>query len=306
MCLIFILMSSGTIAEESADGIIHDHSQRLEVEYLTVALVQLDSSDVGDWDVIDAHVARAKAGGAEFVVFPESSHLGWLNPAAFSSASLIPGPVTNKLAAIATRNEVWIAFGTAERGPQVVGTSVYLPYDAGVVIEPTGDIVLHSRKSNVLRNAFDPEKCPPEVINPDGGCNYHPSPAGEIPVSHTPLGRTAILVCADAYMHDTSALDRLKALGTEAIIVVWGVTASNLDECGNTGYNAVEFARDAALYTDTLVIGSNAVGERPYGRYLPSVYCGYSGIVTGSGRIVGQTQSEPGVFLFEVPIGASD
>ena len=235
------LISSIVSAESSIPRLFHSHSQFLGAKTITVALVQLDSDDVGNWDVLNARVAQAKAGGAEIVVFPESSNLGWLNPSAFETASPIPGPVTDSMANIAVQHNVWIAFGTAERGPQVA-PSVYLPFDAGVVINPSGDIVLHSRKFNVLKNAFNPANCPPAAVNPGGGCNYHSAPVSNITVMDSPLGKTAILVCADAYTYDTAALDRVKSLGATAIIVVWGVTAGQLDQCGASGFNAVEYA----------------------------------------------------------------
>ncbi len=183
---VFSLMSAVAAAESSESTPFYNHSQFLGVETVTVALVQLESVDVGNWDVVNAHVAQAKAGGAEFVIFPESSYLGWLNPGAFEDAAPIPGLVTSALAQIAVQNGVWIAFGTSERGPQVSPT-VYLPYDAGVLINPAGEIVIHSRKFDVLKNAFNPQKCPPPAVNPGGGCNYYSSPVSEITVVGTPL-----------------------------------------------------------------------------------------------------------------------
>lgn len=299
--LIFFAISRIVAADSSAPRAFHNHSQFLGVETVTVALVQLRSLDVGNWGMINTMVAEAKARGAEFVVFPEASYLGWLNPAVFTAAGPIPGPGTDALAQIAKQHGIWIAFGMAEQGQQA-GGSVHFAYDSGVVIDPTGSLVLHNRKYSVLKNAFDPQKCPPPVRNPDGGCNYLSSPVSDIGVAQTPLGTTAILVCADAYTYDTAALDRVKSLGAQTILVVWGVTAGQAHQCGSSGFSAVEYAKQAALYTDSLVIGANAVGDRPYGRFLPSVYCGFSGIVTGDGSIIGKTEANPGVFIFQVPV----
>ncbi len=301
-CVLFAI-SKMVAADNPAPRAFHNHSQFLGIETVTVALVQLRSLDVGNWGMINAMVAQAKARGAEFVVFPEAAYLGWLNPAVFTAADPIPGPATDALAKIAKQHEIWIAFGMAEQGPQA-GGSVHFTFDSGVVIDPTGSLVLHSRKYSVLKNAFDPQKCPPPVTNPGGGCNYLSSPVSDIGVAQTPLGTTAILVCADAYTYDTRALDRVKNLGAQTILVVWGVTAGQVDQCGSSGFSAVEYAKQAALYTGSLVIGANAVGDRPYGRFLPSVYCGFSGIVTGDGSIVGTTEADPGVFIFQVPIAA--
>ena len=281
----------------------HNFSQFLGVQPTTVALIQMNSSNAGNWPAINALVAQAKAGGAAIAIFPEGSFLGCLNPPVFEAAPPIPGALTNVLAQMAIDNGIWIAFGMAERGPEV-SPSVYLPYDAGVVIDPSGQIVLHSKKYNVLRNAFNPEYCPPAARNPGGGCNYLSSPVSEFTVAETPLGTTAILVCADAYTYDVTALQRVKDLGATAIIVVWGVAAGSLDQCGASGFNATLFARQAALYTNSLVVGANAVGNRPYGRFLPSVYCGNSGVVAGDGQILGEAGGTAGVVFFQVPVTA--
>ncbi|MEO3431368.1 carbon-nitrogen hydrolase family protein [Pelagibius sp. CAU 1746] len=269
-----------------------------------VALVQLDSANAGNWGVVAARVAEAKQNGAAFVIFPESSYLGWLNPAAFSEAATVPGAVTETLSKIAMDNEVYIAFGLAERGP-AVSPGIYLPYDAGVLIGPDGSIVLHSRKHEVLKNAFNPADCPPGTTDPDGGCSYYQAPVSAIPLAETPLGKTAVLVCADAYTYQTAALDHVKALGVQTIIVVWGVTASQESECGTAGFSAVDYASEAAQYSGALVIGANAVGNRPYGRFLPSLYCGYSGIVAADGTVIGSTAGATGVFVYDVPLATA-
>ena len=301
LALMCCILASPSFAQYGGDRPFHNQSRFLGTETVTVALVQLPSAEVGDWDDIQLFVQEASNKGADFVVFPESSYLGWLNPAVFEQAVPIPGDVTQQLGRIASDFNVWIAFGTSEQGPSA-GDGVYYPYDSGVIISPNGDIALHARKHNVLENSFTPSDCPPEVQNPGGGCNYLAAPVDNLGVVETPLGTTAILVCADAYTYDTAALDRVKSLGAEAIIVVWGVTAGQKDQCGSDGFNATTYAQSAATYTGALVIGANAVGNRPYGRYQPSVYCGYSGISAPDGAIIGETETDGGVFVYEVPV----
>ncbi len=302
---LFLMAMAVAITETSAQTVkqpaLHATSVFRGTQTATVALVQLGSENAGKIDVVEKWVAQAKSEGAVFVVFPESSYLGWLNPTAFTDATVVPGPLTDQLSKLAIKYSVYIAFGFAERGTKVSDT-VYLPYDAGVLIGPDGKIILHSRKYQVLKNAFNPDDCPEGTKNPGGGCNYLQSPADLIPVADTPLGKTAILVCADAYTYDTAVLDRLKSLGVQSIIVVWGVAAGQQDQCGTEGFNAVGYASQAAKQSNAMVIGANAVGERPYGRFLPSVYCGFSGIVAADGTVLGKTEGERGVFLFDVPL----
>ncbi len=300
---VFALIGGYAQAEDIKQPALHATSVFRGAETVTVALVQLQSENVGNWEVVEQWVEEAKSEGADFVVFPESAYLGWLNPAAFTEATTVPGPVSDILSRIAARNNVYIAFGLAEKGPNVSG-DVYLPYDAGLLIGPDGSILIHSRKHQVLKNAFNPADCPAGTTDSTGGCSYYQATVDMIPVVPTVLGNTAVLVCADAYTYDTTALDHVKSLGVQTIIVVWGVTAGQEDQCGTDGFNAVGFAKDAATYANATVIGANAIGQRPYGRFLPSVYCGYSGIVAADGTILGSVDGTGGVFLFDVPTGA--
>lgn len=301
LALALTMLGTATLAQDTDQPALHATSVFQGEESATIALVQLNSTNTGSWGVIDDWTAQAKAKGAEFVVFPESSYLGWLNPEAFSEATVVPGAVTDALGKIAAKHEVYIAFGFAERGPQV-SADVFLPYDAGTLIGPDGTILIHSWKHQVLKNAFNPADCPAGTTDPSGGCSYYQATVDMIPVVDTPLGKTAVLVCADAYTYDTTALDHVKSLGAETIIVVWGVAAGQLDQCGADGFNATGYASQTAEYTGAMVIGANAVGNRPYGRFLPSVYCGYSGIVAADGTILGSAPVDGGVFVYDVPI----
>mmetsp|Transcript_18651 Transcript_18651/g.16218 ORF Transcript_18651/g.16218 Transcript_18651/m.16218 type:complete len:91 (-) Transcript_18651:163-435(-) len=49
-----------------------------------VAVIQLNSSYVGNFIQMTKLAAEAKEQGAELVIFPESSVFGWLNPAVFT------------------------------------------------------------------------------------------------------------------------------------------------------------------------------------------------------------------------------
>lgn len=50
------------------------------------------------------------------------------------------------------------------------------------------------------------------------------------------------------------------------------------------------------------VIGANATGQRPYGRFLPSWYCGMSGFAKPTGEVGGVTNPQDETGLFDVPI----
>ena len=270
-----------------------------------VAMVQLQSSDVGNFGVMKTLAQQAKAQGAQLVIFPEASDFGWLNPAVFTQAAPIPGPISDQFAAIATSVNIWVATGLSEQGPKAGPGSLpnaYQAYDSGILINPQGQIVLHHRKFNVLQNAFDPAAC--QAILNEPQCAYTPGSLSDITTVQTPFGsRTSLLVCADAYTYPpASALSTLKALSPDFVIVPWGITAGTQAECGTSGFNATGYASQAAAYLKSaFVVGANGVGPRNYGRFLPSVYCGDSGYATPTGASVETSQPTQELVLLTIP-----
>jgi len=270
----------------------------------TVAMVQLRSSDVGNFDRMKTLAQQAKAQGAQLVIFPEGSDFGWLNPAVFTQAAPIPGAYSDQFVAIATSVNIWVAAGLSEKGPKAGPGSLpnaYQAYDSGILINPQGQIVLHHRKFNVLQNAFDPAAC--QAILNQSQCAYTPGPLSDITTVQTPFGKTALLVCSDAYTYPpATALDTLRAMTPEIVIVPWGITAGTQAQCGTSGFNATGFASEAAAYLKSaFVVGANAVGVRNYGRFLPSVYCGDSGYATPTGQSVEASQPTQELVLLTIP-----
>jgi N-carbamoylputrescine amidase len=265
-----------------------------------IALVQLPSSKVGDFTAMLEYAKTAKSQGAQMVVFPEESVFGWLNPDVFYEAKPIPGETVNAFAAIAKAANIWVVAGLAERGPKIAGNpDVYDVYDAGVVLDPSGQLVLHQRQHNVIKNAFS--VCPAKFGSE--GCSYTSGQLSDVKVVDTVLGRLAILVCADAYTYDPSALDAVKAYKPDIVVVPWGVTAASNEECGKEDFNATGYAAKAAAYLKSAyVVGANGVGPRPYGRFLPSWYCGTSGFATPDGQVGGAADGQQELIVFEIPI----
>lgn len=268
-----------------------------DASFVTVAIVQLPTPSVGNFAAMQQFAIQAKTGGAELIVFPEGSVFGWLNPDVFTKADRIPGAYSDQLATIAKTAKLWVAAGLAERGPkagQGALAGAYQAYDSAILINPEGEIVLHQRKINVLANAFDRAECQRILNEPE--CSYTPGLATDIKTVQTPFGKTALLVCADAYTYPpATALNALKNLQPTFVIVTWGITAAAESDCGGEYFDATVSAAEAAAYLKTaFVVGANAVGPRTYGRFLPSVYCGTSGYSTPAGKgIEGQPRTKP-------------
>lgn len=264
-----------------------------------VALVQLNSSNAGNYDEMLNAAIEGKNGGADLVVFPESSAFGWLNPTVFTDAQPIPGDISDRFSKLAKKSGVWVAAGLAERGPKA-GDGIYHAYDSAILLNPKGELVLHHRKNNVLRNAFNKEKCPSSIGTE--GCSY--TAGNDVSIANTPFGKTSLLVCADAYTYETSTLDKVKQLKPDVVIIPWGVAAEKQSQCGKKYYNATIMAANAARYLKTAhVIGANATGKRPYGRYQPSVYCGNSGYATPTGAIGGMANTAEPIVFIDIPRG---
>lgn len=272
-----------------------------------VAVVQLQSADVGDFEKIRSFVVQAKGQGAELVIFPESSVFGWLNPDVFTQAEPIPGLFSDQFAEIAVSESIWIAAGLAEKGPKAGQGSLpnaYYAYDSGILINPRGEIVIHHRKNNVLKNAFNPEDCK-RILNQDQ-CNYLEGPISDVTTVQTPFGKTSLLVCADAYIpgeyNPGDAIKALKSLNPEFVIVPWGITAGSESDCGNPGFNATGFASQTATFLASAnVVGANGLGAREYGKYLPSLYCGASGYADPTGKAVEVENPTAPMAVFEIP-----
>ncbi len=277
-----------------------------EPQSFTVAAVQLQASDVGDFDKMKSLAAAAKQQGAQLVIFPESSIFGWLNPAVFTEAEPIPGKFSDQFAAIAKSVNIWVAAGVEERGPKAGAGSLpnaYQAYDSGILINPQGQLVLHHRKYNVLKNAFNPDDCK-KILGQDQ-CSYTEGSLSDITAVQTPFGKTSILVCADAYIPSEYnaglALKTLKTLVPEFVIVPWGITAGAQSECGSSGFNATGYASQAASFLQSaFVVGANGVGPRVYGKYLPSVYCGTSGYADPTGHSVEATNPTSELTIFAI------
>ncbi len=271
------------------------------------AVVQLRADDVGDFARMRMLAQSAKARGADLVIFPEESVFGWLNPQAFTQGAPVPGAYSDRFAAIARDVGIWVAAGLAEQGPPAGPGALpgaHYAYNSAILIDRQGRIVLHQRKVNVLRNAFDPAACK-AILNLEQ-CNYLPGDLADVAVADTPFGKVSLLVCSDAFAEPaTPALERLKALRPDIVIVPWGITAASPDQCGADGFNATMSAVRASGYLGSGVVGANAVGTRRYGKYLPSVYCGTSGYAAPSGppAEAEPPQAELAVFRME-PVGS--
>ena len=162
---------------------------------------------------IDRAAARCVELGADIAVFPETSLLGWDNPAAWNRSSTLPnGPDAVALGAIARRRNLTMVVGLAER---VNATTLY---DSAVLLSGSdGSVLGVHRKINVIRHLMTP-----------------PYSAGSIDpenvwVVDTPCcGRVGVLICADTFRQDV--LQLLASQRPDIVLVPYGWSGCPVDD----------------------------------------------------------------------------
>ncbi|CAN7151897.1 carbon-nitrogen hydrolase family protein [Pararhizobium sp. LjRoot238] len=171
--------------------------------YFRVALAQV----MPDADS-DGYIASAAKAGADVVVFPEmfsngysrfdpedeASQKSWID-----AAVELDGTFIDKFRSAARRNGVAVVATFLERGK-------VKPFNSAVLIDSSGEIVLHQRKRHICFFAIPEEVCAPgessEVIRLQTG-------AGEIAIG--------IMICMDREFPDVAS-DLVRA-GAEIILV---------------------------------------------------------------------------------------
>lgn len=151
-------------------------------------------------------VALAAQAGAQLIVLPEAMDVGWTHPSARELAEPIPEGITvAALRAWARSHRVWICSGVTERAGSAV-------YNAAVLLNADGEVVLHHRKLNEL-----------EIGHPfyDGG--------DRLGVVATPWGTVGLMICADAFARDQVITRTLGYMGAQLILspCAWAVPADH-------------------------------------------------------------------------------
>lgn len=148
-------------------------------------------------------IARARASGCRLVVLPECLDLGWNDPSAIDMAQPIPGRHSEQLAKAAQRNQIFVVAGLVERAGEKF-------FNAAVLIDPAGKIILHHRKINELDIALDLYAV-----------------GDRLGVAETPLGTLGVNICADNFPNSLCIGDTLARMGAQVILspCAWAVDA---------------------------------------------------------------------------------
>ncbi len=215
------------------------------------------------------HAIRGAAEqGCRLVVLPECLDLGWTDPSARTLAVPIPGPHAEVLAHAAREHRIHVVAGLVER----VGDRLF---NAAILIDPTGRILLHHRKINEL----------------DIGLDLY-AVGDRLGVVETELGTLGLSICADNFCSSLAVAHVLARMGAQLILSpsAWAVIAGHDNtNHDNTGERYGKRWRDSyseltRLY-DLTVIGVSNVGPITGGPWAGRKCIGCS-LAMGPGSII--------------------
>lgn len=209
-------------------------------------------------------VAEAAARGCRLVVLPECLDLGWTDPSARELARPIPGPHADLLAAAAREHRVYVAAGLVERAGDRL-------YNAAVLFDPAGRIVLHHRKVNELDIALDLYAV-----------------GDRLGVAETELGTLGLAICADNFGSSLAVGHVLARMGAQVILSpsAWAVDADH--DNANDPYGKLwldSYSELARLY-DVTVVGVSNVGPMTGGPWAGRKCIGCSLVVGPGGEVL--------------------
>ena len=213
----------------------------------------------------EARLAEAKSQGADLVLLPEALDLGWTHPSARARAAAIPGGgPCRRLREAARAHGLFVCAGLTERAGDRV-------FNAAVLIDPEGEVLLHHRKLNELAIGHD--------------CYDQ---GDRLAVADTPFGRLGLMICADAFARGQVVARTLGLMGAQVILspCAWAVPAGHdpgrepYGELWRDNYGPV--ARDFRLW----IAGASNVGPITGGPWQGRKCIGCSLLVGPDGRPV--------------------
>ena len=211
---------------------------------------------------IDQALTEATALNADIACFPETTLFGWVNPNAHELADSIPGATTELLAALAQRHQIMIAIGLAERDGEQL-------YDAAILLDMDGTLLLHHRKVNILT----------ELMNPP----YTPGKSASSSVVDTRFGRIGMLICADTFLDETVA--EIAAGQPDLVLVPYGWAAPEND-WPQHGQSLQAWVSHTAKRTAAPVVGVDATGAIQHGPWAGYLYGGQSVVTDAAGNVL--------------------
>ncbi|MFC4779260.1 carbon-nitrogen hydrolase family protein [Paenibacillus sp. GCM10023252] len=183
-------------------------------------------------------IGEASEQGCQVIVLPECMDLGWTYADAAALALPIPGDYSDRLCNAAKEYQIYIVAGLTERSGDKL-------YNAAVLIDPNGDIILKYHKINELSIA--------ENLYAKGG---------SLAVAETPLGTIGVNICADNWPPHNDLGHALGMMGTKLLLSPssWAVRPEHSDEEEYYGLPWQNSYMELAKRSGMTVIGVSNVG----------------------------------------------
>lgn len=180
---------------------------------LALAQMLVTPGDVaGNLARAEQRLATAAGQGADIVLLPEALDCGWAHPSTSELAGAIPdGDSCRRLRHAAQRHGVFVCAGIIERGTRSTEHGAEL-FNAAVLIDPRGEVILHHRKINELDFA--------RALYATGD---------RLGVAETPFGKVGLMICADAFAPGQVISRSLALMGARLILspCAWAVPAGH-------------------------------------------------------------------------------
>jgi predicted amidohydrolase len=234
---------------------------------LKLAMVQM----LVEGGQLERNLARAAAGIAEaalhgcpIALLPECLDLGWTHPSAGELAAAVPGPTSDRLAQAAAQAGLYVVAGLTERAGERV-------YNAAVLIDPRGRIVLKHRKINLL----DIEQTSYSI-------------GDRLQVAETSLGTVGVNICADNFPDSLALGHALARMGAEVILSpsAWAVPADYDPAAEPYGKLWKDAYADLAPLYDMPIAGCSNVGRITGGPWAGRKCIGCSLAVDARGNVL--------------------
>jgi deaminated glutathione amidase len=249
---------------------------------IRVAAVQLNSRDdkAANIAAAEAAIGRAAELGARLVVLPEL--WTYLGPEAgnLANAEPIPGPVTERLAALARRHQLTLVGGSILEAPPPGGPGGR-PYNTALLFDSTGTLAATYRKIHLF-DAAPRDDAPPYRESAS-------TAAGDaIVTAEVDSLRLGLAIC-----YDLRFPELFRALALRGAEVV-ALPAAFTRETGRVHWEPL--IRTRAIENGCYVIAAAQTGLRPPRR---ETY-GHSMIVDSWGDILAEAVEEPDVICAEI------
>lgn len=236
----------GSVLWQSASVVAAATPAPRKLKVGTVYLLPRNSTPERNLELFCQQIDAAGKLGLDIVCLPEAITMPGTSLEGPQVAEPIPGPSTQRLAAAAQQNRIWVVAGLYERDGQQV-------FNTAVLLDRQGRLVGKYRKVHLPRQEWQ----------------LGIAPGHEYPVFQTEFGTVAIQICYDWFFPEAAAAFALQ--GAEILFApTWGETYA--DENGRVhGENTFRVrARDNGLYLVPSVYDGSSMIVDPLGRILVS------------------------------------